>query len=269
MTGSEEVGHPIPLLPTASPLTGEDLEGLSQSISMGKGDGVVSLEDLVPGADLAGADLREHDLSEMDLTGCNLFGADLRGCGMQDTILDGAKLQHAKLDGALAVGASFRDAPLEWASTTHAHLYMADFEGAALHETNMHGADIRLANFHEARILGAYGWGGPVLHLASLDSGKATFFPTWDGWKIGVGFWQGTLGDLEAFIGGEDDWPAVLGEQAPIRVSGLEILIELCWDHMARFPTEVDGLAATWMASKQLTEYSQSRTFKNTYRKVQ
>lgn len=67
--------------------------------------------ELVPGADLLGADLRGRRLCGADLRGAYLIAADLRGCDLSGVDLLGADLRDAKLDGADLAKALFLTQP--------------------------------------------------------------------------------------------------------------------------------------------------------------
>lgn len=221
-------------------------EALQRLSMVGKGIQTPSLGDLVPGANLAGADLRERDLTGRDLSGCDLEGADLRGCLMQHAILDGANLAKAKLDVANAGSSSFRGAHLWRASATDANFTFANFGYASLPYINLCESRLTGANFHGADIYESYGWGDPCLQVTGLDSGPATFLPTWEGWRLQVGCWQGTLEDLEAIISGDDGWPEATPDQIPVRRPGLGFLLGLCRDHVERHPSAVADLGTAW-----------------------
>jgi hypothetical protein len=75
------------------------------------------LADLVPGADLAGANLRGLALCGADLRGACLIAADLRGADLTATDLLGADLRDARFDDADLTGALF----LTQAQITAAH----------------------------------------------------------------------------------------------------------------------------------------------------
>jgi uncharacterized protein YjbI with pentapeptide repeats len=70
-----------------------------------------ALAGLVPGADLAGANLSARRLCGADLRGACLIAADLRGSDLAGTDLLGADLRDARLDGADLTGALFLTQP--------------------------------------------------------------------------------------------------------------------------------------------------------------
>jgi len=72
--------------------------------------GCAPLPDLVPGADLSGANLRGRDLAGLDLSGADLSGADLR-----EARLAGTNLREANLRGANLTGADLTGSTLDWA----------------------------------------------------------------------------------------------------------------------------------------------------------
>ena len=111
---------------------------------------IVNGYELIPGADLHGANLQGSDLD-----GANLQGADLHGANLQGADLAGANLRHANLQGANLQGATLRLADLTGADLTGAILYSTDLSVANLTGANLTGADLEGVFFMNANLTGA------------------------------------------------------------------------------------------------------------------
>ena len=132
---------------------------------------------LVPGANLAGADLShlsyfdgELNLTDANLAGAslvglwyldmvlkraNLSGADLTGANLSKANLGGANLGGANLGAVCLTGADLTGADLESAKPIGADLEYANFTGANLRLANLTGADLENADLTRANIFGA------------------------------------------------------------------------------------------------------------------
>lgn len=82
---------------------------------------------LIPGANLVGAELQGQDLTEIDISGANLTGANLSSANLTNSNLRGANLTQANLTGA-----NFTNADLSGANLTGAVVQNADFSNASL-----------------------------------------------------------------------------------------------------------------------------------------
>lgn len=124
-------------------------------------------------ADLSRADLRGTTMSGANLSGANLADADMRegtimhraekgdlvsrirtGATGGQTILIGARLNHADLSGVRARNADFSDADLSSAISHDADLNSARFNGANLSNTDFSGSNLTHANMQRAIISG-------------------------------------------------------------------------------------------------------------------
>jgi len=93
--------------------------------------------EIVPFANLFGADLYGANLS-----GANLFGASLRSADLRSADLRSANLRSADLSGADLYGANLSGANLSGADLYGANLSGANLSGANLFGANLYGADL-------------------------------------------------------------------------------------------------------------------------------
>lgn len=106
---------------------------------------VVNGYNIVPFANLRGADLSDADLRGTYLSGANLTGANLRGANLRSANLRDADLRNADLRSA-----DLRDADLR-----SANFMGADLRVSKLLDTNLVGADFTNANLTSADLSGA------------------------------------------------------------------------------------------------------------------
>ncbi len=195
-----------------------------------------------PNADLRNANLRYADLRYADLRYADLEGANLEGANLEGANLRGANLEGANLEGANLRGANLRGANLRGADLEGANLEGADLWGANLWGANLWGANLRGANLRGANLRGQL----EMLQVSGLRSGVAVLVPTWEGWKLRVGCWKGTVQGLRELIAQDEGWPEARGDEIARRRPGLELLIGLCELHMADHDGLIDRLAELW-----------------------
>ena len=122
----------------------------------------------IPDFTLQDAVLHGADLDHAKLEGINLHGADLTGAILNWADLSGANLSwayliHTELNHAYMVGANLSDALL-----THAQLRRADLSGANLKDAYLVHAIMNVANLQGADLSGA------ILHSAILTGANLT-----------------------------------------------------------------------------------------------
>lgn len=115
---------------------------------------------LVPGANLAGADLRNADLShlnldEADLSGAILRGADLSNSSMTDADLTGADFTSANLTNSWLRGTLMVNTNFTFADLTGVQLYdntvsFSKFNGANLTDANLSNTHITASEFYRS-----------------------------------------------------------------------------------------------------------------------
>ena len=142
----------------------------------------MSAEDVIAGAELAGAAMRGARLGGHVLEGANLHGADLSGADlaeakaaqadfsgalMEDAVFTGATLRHCRFDAAILEGANFAGADLWGATLDGAELRDAKLNGAILHEATLIGADLTGADLRDTELSKA-SLAGAILHSADL-----------------------------------------------------------------------------------------------------
>jgi len=128
----------------------------------------VTLEEVVPGADLSGRDYAGHSFAGRDLRGVCLDGARLVGVDFSRCDLQDARLTQADLTGALFVGADLTGAVLvgarmEGVQLSETQLANANLQAADLTRADLSKARAENANFRDVRLLGA------TLDAACLD----------------------------------------------------------------------------------------------------
>ena len=151
----------------------------------------VDTSELVPEANLEGADLSDQDLQKIDLSYANLNGADLNRSTLSGASFQGANLSGANMAGAEAEESVFYRANLRNADMTGIYGRRADFEnsdlrgadlsGADLIRADFRGADLTGANLQGANLTGAY-LDGAILKDANLDGAELD-----KGWEQSVG----------------------------------------------------------------------------------
>lgn len=109
------------------------------------------LEDLAPGASMAGRDFSGLHLAERDLRGVDFTSARLVGVDLSGADLRGARLARADMAGALLVDTHLEDADLSGAILAHAVLRGATMDRADLSEARLARADLRRASLEGVR----------------------------------------------------------------------------------------------------------------------
>lgn len=120
---------------------------------------------ILPSADLSGADLKDINFSGLDLSGVNFQGTnlaganlsytDLRGANLQNAFLSRANLKNANLNQSQLVGANLSAANLNQVNLNQACLFGANLAKATLQNTTLHNADLTDANVEGADFTGA------------------------------------------------------------------------------------------------------------------
>ena len=113
-------------------------------------------QNLIPRANLSGADLSRANLSGADLSRADLSGADLSRANLYGANLYGANLYGADLSGADLYGANLYGANLYGADLSGADLYRADLSRADLSRADLYGANLYGADLSGADLSGAY-----------------------------------------------------------------------------------------------------------------
>ena len=103
---------------------------------------------------LNGAMLDQARLQEAALTVAQLQGADLQGVQLQGADLQGAQLQGVDFYGAQLQGVDLQVAQLQGANLRGAQLQGADFHGAQLQGADLQVAYLQGANLREAHLQG-------------------------------------------------------------------------------------------------------------------
>jgi uncharacterized protein YjbI with pentapeptide repeats len=107
----------------------------------------LSEDDIVPDANLRGADLSGSKLKGADLSGANLYAADLSGADLRKINLSQAYLREADFSGGTDLRrADLSDADLREANLSDAYLGLACLSDANLRESDLSGANLGGAN---------------------------------------------------------------------------------------------------------------------------
>ena len=136
---------------------------------------VINGYNIVPGANLIGANLSWANLFEANLEGANLeeailTGAILKFANLTGANLTGAILKFANLTGANLEGAILTGANLRGTNLRGAFMPGADLRDAILRDANLRGADLRGADLRGANITGADLTGAILPEASSLKS---------------------------------------------------------------------------------------------------
>ena len=110
-------------------------------VQAGYGEWLAQWE-IVPRANLRGADLGGANLTGADLRGADLYGVHLRGADLIDANLRDANLIRADFRGANLRGADLGGTDLTGADLRDANLIRANLRGADLYGTNLIGANL-------------------------------------------------------------------------------------------------------------------------------
>lgn len=161
---------------------------------------------------------REKGLRDKDLSGLNLSGLDLSGVCLCRANLSCANLPGADLSGAC--------------------LSRADLRGADLSGANLHGANLYGANLHNMS-------NSHILAVEGLPSGYLVMVPTWEGWQIRFGCWQGTPEELRGMIP-KDKWVESQGVRCDELRPLMMALLGLVDEHTRLHAGVIERLREKW-----------------------
>lgn len=215
------------------------------------------------GADLRYADLRKANLAGVNLRNANLVSARLEGADLTGANLRGATLEHTFLEWAKLVGANLQGANLSCAHLTGAdmgnvNLRGADLRAADLRKANLAGAPLmdaclQDADLTDANLDGVYlrrtnlaAAAGGVLQITGLYPYAATLIPTYLGWRLKIGCWEGTVDELRRLANRDEGWPEATGDEIKHRRPLLYAIIDMCETHMLHHYGLIQNLADKW-----------------------
>lgn len=118
-------------------------------------DDQLTLDDIEPNVDLAGADLSGAKLRNTDLSGANLSECDMYFADFSDTDFSDANLEEANIKGSNLRGAEMPDANLRRAKLSDACCENVNFQDADLFRAECFNTDFAAADFSEANLVGA------------------------------------------------------------------------------------------------------------------
>ena len=187
--------------------------------------------------DLSGLDLRYMNLTGADFTGSNLAGADLRFSNMSGAQFVRASLRRARLSvtnlrDANFYGADLEGATLRYADLSSAYMYRTDLRRTDLRHANLYDVDLYDADIRYAQLTG--------LLIDGLPSGHLIFIPTYEGWSLTIGCWEGTTDELREMIAKDEGWPEARGKEISLRRPMLEAMADACDSYAAANPEAVE-----------------------------